>query len=173
MTERYYTYTVSHCSSAIKYGLYWLISELEKYESEKGCIIAVGKGNFCNRSTRVYKEGLGENFVKKLCKDGYIKINGKRIEFQYPRNMHISSFTSVVVIYPYKKLINKIEDIIAFSHGYEQQFLPQNPNALPKSILVIPWIEFNVDEWIKKFNPYRIDIECPEYYKFGYYRKHR
>ena len=101
MTERYYTYTVSHCSSAIKYGLYWLISELEKYESEKGYIIAVGKGNFCNRSTRVYKEGLGENFVKKLCKDGYIKINSKRIEFQYPRNMYISSFTSIFVIYPY------------------------------------------------------------------------
>ncbi len=69
MTERYYTYTVSHCSKAIKYGLYWLISELEKYKAERGCILAIGKGNFCIRSTKVYKEGLGENFVKEMWKE--------------------------------------------------------------------------------------------------------
>ncbi|KKL47256.1 hypothetical protein LCGC14_2337340 [marine sediment metagenome] len=98
MTKRYYTYTISHCSSAIKYGLYWLISELEKHESEKGCILAVGKGNFCDMSTEVYKEGLGVNFVKRMCKFGYIRMNGKIIELQYPRNMHISSCSSVVAI---------------------------------------------------------------------------
>ncbi len=66
MSERYYTYTVSHCSKAIKYGLSWLLNELEKYSTDKSCILAVGKGNFCKKSTKVYKEGLGENFVKKL-----------------------------------------------------------------------------------------------------------
>ena len=167
MTERYYTYTVSHCSKAINYGLYWLISELDKYTSEKGSILAVGKGNFCNRSTKVYKEGLGENFVKKLCKDGHTKINGKRIEFQYPRNMHISSFTSVVAIYPFKKLINRIEYTIAHYHHTDRPYLPPDPNALPKSILIIPWIEFDLDEWIEKYNPHRIDIDCVKYYKFG------
>jgi len=171
MIERYYTYTVSHCSNAIKYGLYWLLNELEKYNSIKGSILAVGKGNFCNRSTEVYKEGLGENFVKKLCKDGYIKINGKRIELQYPRNMHISSYTSIVAIYPFKKIINKIEEAIAFNHHNDRPYLPLNPNTLPKSILIIPWIEFEVDEWIEKYNPHRIDIDCAEYYKFGSCRK--
>jgi len=171
MTDRYYTYTISHCSKAIKYGLYWLISELEKYESEKGSILAVGKGNFCNRSTRVYKEGLGENIMKKLCKNGYTTVNGKKIEFQYPRNMHISSFTSIVVIYPYKKLINNIEETIAHYHHTYRPYLPPNPNSLPKSILIIPWIEFAVDEWIEKFNPHRIDIVCPDYYKFGSCRR--
>ena len=167
MTERYYTYTVSHCSSAINYGLHWLISELEKYKSEKGCILAVGKGNFCNKSTKVYKEGLGENIVKKMCKFGNIRINGKIIEFQYPRNMHISSFTTVVVIYPYKKLINKIEETITDHYHTDKPNLSPNPNALPKSLLIIPWIEFDMDEWIEKYNPHRIAIDCPEYYKFG------
>ena len=171
MTKRYYTYTVSHCSKAIKYGLYWLISELEKYKSEKGCIIAVGKGNFCDRSTKVYKEGLGENIVKKLCKYGYTTINGKKIEFQYPRNMHIPLFTSVVVIYPYKKLINNIEETIAHYYHTDRPYLPPNPNALPKSLLIIPWIEFAVDEWIEKYIPHRIEIDCAEYYKFGSCRK--
>ena len=173
MIERYYTFTVSHCSKAIRYGLFWLISELEKYESEKGCILAAGKGNFCNRSTEVYKEGLGENFVKKMCKAGYIKINGKIIELQYPRNMYISSYTSVVAIYPLKKIINKIEGAIAFNHHIDRLYLPTNPNAFPKSILIIPWIEFEVDEWIENFNPQRIDINSAEYYKFGSCRKHR
>ncbi len=171
MTERYYTYTVSHCSSAIGYGLHWLISELKKYKSEKGCILAVGKGNFCNKSTKVYKEGLGEIFVKKICKFGYIRINGKIIKLQYPRNMHISSFTTVVVIYPYKKLINKIEETIADHYHTDRPYLLPNPNALPKSLLIIPWIEFDMDEWIEKYNPHRIDIDCPEYYKFGSCRK--
>ncbi len=171
MTERYYTYTVSHCSKAIKYGLYWLINELQKYNLEKGCILAVGKGNFCHKSTKVYKEGLGENIVKKICKFGFIRINGKIIELQYPRNMHISSFTSVVVIYPYKKLINKIEETIAHYYHTDRPYLPPNPNALPKSLLIIPWIEFAVDEWIEKYNPHRIDIECPDYYKFGSCRR--
>lgn len=171
MTERYYTYTVSHCSSAIKYGLYWLISELEKCESEKGCILAVGKGNFCNKSTKVYKEGLGENFVKEMCKFGYIRINGKSIELQYPRNMHISSCSSVVAIYPYKKLINKIEDTIAHNQHIDRPHLPLNPNAFPKSLLIIPWIELDVDKWIEKYNPHRINIECPDYYKFGSCRR--
>ena len=148
-----------------------MISELDKYKSEKGSILAVGKGNFCNRSTKVYKEGLGENFVKKLCKDSHVKINGKRIEFQYPRNMHISSFTSVVAIYPFKKLINRIEDNIAHYHHNDRPYLPPNPNALPKSILIIPWIEFDLDEWIKKYKPHRININCAEYYKFGSCRK--
>lgn len=169
MTERYYTYTVSHCSEAIKYGLYWLINELDKYDSEKGCILAVGKGNFCNKSTKVYKEGLGENIVKKLCKYGYTIINGKKIEFQYPRNIHTASFNSVVVIYPYKKLINKIEDTIAHYQHTDRPYLP--PNAFPKSLLIIPWIELGVDEWIEKFNPHRIDIECPDYYKYGSCRR--
>jgi len=171
MIERYYTYTVSHCSKAIKYGLFWLLSELEKYNSVKGCVLAVGKGNFCNRSTEVYKEGLGEKFVKKMCKDGYIKINGKRIELKYPRNMHISTFTSIVTFYPDKKLINKIEEAIAFNHHINRPCLPPNLNALPKSLLIIPWIEFDVDEWIEKHNPHRIDINCVEYYKFGSCRK--
>lgn len=171
MTERYYTYTVSHCSKAIKYGLYWLISELESSKSEKGCILAVGKGNFCNKSTKVYKEGLGENIVKKLCKFGDIRINGKIIEFQYPRNMHISSFSSIVAIYPYKKLINKIEDTIAHNQHIDRPYLPPNPNVFPKSLLIIPWIELGVDEWIEKFNPYRIDIECSDYYKYGSCRR--
>jgi len=167
MIERYYTYTVSHCSKAIRYGLYWLLNELEKYNSEKGCILAVGKGNFCNRSTRVYKEGLGLWIMKKLCKDGFTKINRKKIEFQYPRNMNLSSFTSVVAIYPFRKIINKIEEAIAFSHHTEGPYLPTNSNALPKSILIIPWIEFEVDEWIEKFNPQIIDIDCAEDYKYG------
>jgi len=109
--------------------------------------------------------------VKKMCKLGYIKINGKIIKLQYPRNMHISSFTSVVVIYLYKKLINKIEDTIAHYHHTDRPYLPPNPNALPKSILIIPWIEFEVDEWIEKYNPHRIEIDCAEYYKFGSCRK--
>ncbi len=164
MIERYYTYTVSHCSKAISYGLHWLINELEQYQSEKGCILTVGKGNFCDMSTRVYKEGLGVNVVKKLCKDGYIMINSKRIEFQYPRNMRISPSTSILAIYPYKKLINRIEDTIAHYHHADRPYLPPNPNALPKSILIIPWVEFEVDEWIEKHDPYRIDIDCVEDY---------
>jgi len=44
-----------------------LLSELKKYDSVKGCILAVGKGNFCDRTTEVYKEGLGEGIVKKMC----------------------------------------------------------------------------------------------------------
>ena len=67
MIERNYTFTVSHCSKAIKFGLEWLLNELERDNSEKGCILAVGKGNFCNKTTEVYKEGLGEIFVKELC----------------------------------------------------------------------------------------------------------
>ena len=171
MTDRYYTYTVSHCSKAIKYGLYWLISELNRQGSEKGCILTVGKGNFCNFSTRVYKEGLGVNVVKKLCKSGYVRINGKIIELQYPRNMHISSYASVVAAYPDTKLINKIEEIISFNHQSDRTYLPLNLNSLPKSILIIPWIEFAVDEWIEIYNPHRINIECPDYYQFGSCRK--
>jgi len=171
MTERYYTYTVSHCSKAIKYGLYWLISELSRKGSEKGCIVAVGKGNFCEMSTRVYKEGLGVNLVKKLCKFGYVKINGKVIELQYPQKMHISSYTSILAIYPYRKLINKIEDFLAPYNHIERNFLPANPNTRSNSILIIPWIEFNVDEWIEQYNPHRIDIDCIEDYKFGSSRR--
>jgi len=171
MTDRYYTYTVSHCSKAIYYRLYWLISELNRQDSEKGCILTVGKGNFCNMSTRVYKEGLGVKFVKKLCKSGYARINGKFIELQYPRNMRISSFTSVLVIYPYQKLIKKIEDTIALYHHTDRPYLPLNSNALPKSILIIPWIEFGVDEWIERYNPHRIDIDCVEDYKFASCRR--
>jgi len=174
MIERYYTYTVSHCSKAIKYGLYWLINELDKNHAVKGCFLALGKGNFCNKHNTYWKEdAIGKSIMTKICKNGYVMINKKKIELQYPRNLSISSFTSIVAFYPNKKLINKIEEEIAFSQGYEKQFLPPNPNALPKSLLVIPWIEFNVDEWIEKFNPNKIDIECPEYYKYGYYRKHR
>ena len=109
--------------------------------------------------------------MKKLCKYGYTTINGKRIEFQYPRNMHISSFSSVVVIYPNKKLINNIEETIVHYYHTDRSYLPPNLNALPKSLLIIPWIEFAVDEWIKKYNPHRIDVECPDYYKFGSCRR--
>ncbi len=171
MTERYYTYTVSHCSKAIRYGLYWLINELNRQDSEKGCIIAVGKGNFCDMSTRVYKEGLGINIVKKLCKFGYARINGKVIELQYPRKLHISSYTSILAIYPYRKLINKIEDFLSPFHHTERNFLPANPNALSNSILIIPWIEFNVDEWIEKYKPHRINIDCVDDYIFGSCRR--
>lgn len=40
-------------------------------------------------------------------------------------------------------------------------------NALPKSILIIPWIEDEVEEWIDWYNPHRIDIDRAKYYKFG------
>jgi hypothetical protein len=171
MTERYYTYTVSHCSKAIKYGLYWLINELEKYDSEKGGILTVGKGNFCDLSSEVYKEGLGKNFVKKICKFGHVSINGKIIELQYPRNMNISSLTSIVVIYPYESLINKIEDANSHYRHNDRFFSPPNLNPVLKSMLIIPWVEFSVDNWIEKYNPYRIDIDCAEYYRFGSCRK--
>ena len=171
MTERYYTYTVSHCSKAIKYGLHWLINELNKQGSEKGCIFAVGKGNFCNMSTRVYKEGLGVNFVRKLCKYGFVRINGKIIELQYPRNRNTSSFTSILVIYPNKKIIDNIEGPLAFYHNNDRPYLPPNPNTFPKSILIIPWIEFAVDEWIERYNPHRIDIDCVDDYNFGSCRR--
>ncbi len=171
MIERYYTYTVSHCSKAIEFGFRWLLDELERYNSLKGCILSAGKGNFCDRHTEVYREGLGEAFVKKICKDGYININGKRIEMQYPSNIHLSSFTSVIAFYPYKKLIKKIEESIASSYRTDRKYLPSNPNALPKSILIIPWIEFEVDSWIERYNPQPIDIDCAEGYKFGSCRK--
>lgn len=171
MTERYFTYTVSHCSKAIRYGLYWLINELQKYDSEKGGILAVGKGNFCDMSTEVYKEGLGANFVKKICKFGYVRMNGKVIELQYPINMNISSLRSVVVIYPYEKLINKVEEINCHYRCSDRFYLQTNPNPVLKSMLIIPWVEFSVDKWIKEYNPSRVDIDCADHYKFGSCRR--
>ena len=167
MIERYYTYTVSHCSKVLKYGLYWLLNELEKYNSTKGCILSAGKGNFCDRHTEVYREGLGEAFVRKIFKDGFININEKKIELQNPNNIQLSFFASVIAIFPYKKLINKIEENIKSSYCTDRPYLPANPNAFPKSILIIPWIEFEVNKWIKKYNPKRIYIDCAEYYTFG------
>ncbi len=167
MIERNYTYTVSHCSEALEYGLIWLLGELEKYGLEKGCILAVGKGNFCEKTTEVYKEGLDEASVKKLCDDGYIIINSKRIELQYPRNMSLSSVGCVLAIYPPKKIIDKIEESIAHNYRLDRPYLSLNQNALPRSILIIPWIEIDVDNWVKKHNPNKIDIDCADHYKFG------
>ena len=167
MIERSYTFTVSHCSKAIKYGLEWLLNELEKFNSGKGCILAVGKGNFCNKTTEVYKEGLGEEFIKRICKEGFIIIKGKRIELQHPLKMSLSSVASVLAIYPPKKIVNRIEESIEYNYRLDRPHLPPNPNALPKSLLIIPWIEFDVEDWIKQHNPNRIDIDCADYYKFG------
>ncbi len=60
MIERNYTYTVRHSSKALEYGLIWLLGELKKRGLEKGCILAVGKDNFYEKTTEVYKEGLGD-----------------------------------------------------------------------------------------------------------------
>jgi hypothetical protein len=32
-------------------------------------------------------------------------------------------------------------------------------------------MELDVDEWIEKYKPHRIDIECPDYCKFGSCRR--
>jgi len=141
MIERSYTYTISHCSKAVEYGLIWLLGELEKHDLQKGCILAVGKGNFCRKSTEVYKEGLGEVFVKKLCDNGYVDINGRRIELQYPRNMSLYSVGSVLAIYPPRKIVNKIEEEISHNYRLDRPYLPPIENALPKSLLIIPWME--------------------------------
>lgn len=62
--------------------------------------------NFCDkRNANWRKDALGKKFMTKICKDGYLKINGKIIEQQYPSHMDIYSFVSVVSFYPYKKLI--------------------------------------------------------------------
>jgi hypothetical protein len=171
MIERNYTFTISHCSKAVEYGLIWLLGELEKHNLQKGCILAVGKSNFCRKTTEVYKEGLGEAFVKKLCDNGYIDINGRKIELQYPLNMSLSSVGSVLAIYPPKKIVNKIEEEIAHNYRLDRPYLPPIENAFPKSLLIIPWVEFNVDAWIKQYNPNRIDINCIDDYKFGKYRE--
>ena len=171
MIERNYTYTISHCSKALEYGLIWLLGELEKHGLKKGCILAVGKGNFCEKTTEVYKEGLGESFVERLCDDGYIIINGKKIELQYPRNMFLSSVGCVLAIYPPKKEIDKIEESIAHNYRLNRPYLSPIKNALPRSILIIPWVKIDVDDWIKKHNPNKIDIDCADYYKFGSSRK--
>ncbi len=171
MIERTYTYTVSHCSKAIEYGLIRLLSELDKNDLEKGCILAVGKGNFCDKTTEVYKEGLGEAILKKLCENGHVIINGKQIDLQYPLNMSLSSVGSVLAIYPPKRIINKIEENIAHIYRLYEPNFPPNLNAQPRSLIVIPWSEFDVDDWITKYNPKRIDIDCADYYKYGSGRK--
>jgi len=170
MIEHNYTYTVAHCSKAVEFGLFWLLGELEKHNLEKGCILAVGKGNFCNKTNEVYKEGLGESLVKKLCDNGFVIINGKRIDLQYPLSMSLSSVGSVLAIYPHKKIVDKIEESIAHNYRLDSPYLP-SINALPKSILIIPWIEFDVEDWIKIHNPNRIDIDCADHYIFGSSRK--
>jgi len=167
MIERSYTYTISHCSKALHYGLLWLLGELEKHNLQNGCILAVGKGNFCHKTTEVYKEGLGEAFVKKLCDIGFVDINGKKIELQYPRNMSLSSVGSVLAIYPPRKIVDKIEENISHNYRLDGPYLPPIENANPKSLLIIPWVEFDVDGWIKQYNPNRIDIDCVDDYLFG------
>lgn len=164
MIERSYTYTISHCSNAVEYGLIWV---LEKHNLEKGCILVVGKGNFCRETTEVYKEGLGESFVNKLYETGFVDLNGRRIELQYPRNMSLSSVGSVLAIYPPRNILNKIEEEIAHNYRLDRPYLPTIKNALPKSLLIIPWVEFDVETWIKQYNPNRIDIDCADYYKYG------
>lgn len=62
--------------------------------------------NYCDKINANWRKYvLGKKFMTKICKDGYLKINGKIIELQYPSYMDISSFVSVVSFYPYKKLI--------------------------------------------------------------------
>ena len=85
--------------------------------------------------------------------------------------MSLSSVGSVLAIYPPKKIVNKIEESIAQNYRLDRPYLPSIENALPRSMLIIPWIEFDVDDWIKQYNPNRIDIDCPDYYKFGSCRK--
>jgi len=55
-------------------------------------------------------------------------------------------FSIVTIIFFY------LMSIVPYYHT-DRLYLPPNPNAFPKSLLIIPWIELGVDEWIKKFNP--------------------
>ena len=161
MIERYYTFTVSHCSKAIKYGLYWLLNGLMNKNLEKGCILAVGKSNFCSKTIKVYREALGNRIVQKVCRDGYVNIKGKKIDFQYPRKMSIYNFDSILAIYPNKKVIQKIEE--SFESDYHDK--------IQRSVLIIPWAEFHLDKWIDEYKPEEIRIDCAEGYVFGSCRR--
>jgi len=167
MIERNYTYTISHCSKAIEFGLNWLLGELEKYDLQKGCILTNGKGQFCDKFNVVYREGLGDSIVKKLCDNGFTTINGRIIELQYSRNISLSSVGSVLAIHPSKGLVNKIEEDIAHNYRLDRPYLPPLKNSNPKSLMVIPWAEFEVEEWIAKYIPNKVKMSCAEDYKYG------
>lgn len=92
----------------------------------------MSKGTFKN--AKIYSEVMGSNIVKKLCKDNQVIINGKRIFLVYRPRIRYNFRFPILVYYPNKKYLDLINSM------------------QPSSILVVPWIEHELDYWINRYN---------------------
>jgi len=129
----YYIDTFGPNTEAAKKGFIWLLYQ----PTIEGYIAVMSKGTFKN--AEVYSEAMGSSTVKMLYKENRVAVNEKRIFLAYRPHFQYKREYPILVFYPNKKYLDMIDAMY------------------PSSILVVPWMENELDYWIKKHNAKEIN----------------
>jgi len=128
----YYVDSYGPDGEAAQKAFYWLLLQ----PGDIGNIAVMSKGTF--KDAEVYSEAMGNKIVKMLYKKNQVKVNEKIIFLAYRPYFRYKREYPLVVYYPNKKYLDMIDSM----H--------------PSSILVVPWMENELDYWINKYNAVEI-----------------
>lgn len=130
--KQYYIDSYGPNTESARKAFQWLLNQ----PNPISYIAVMSKGTF--KEADVYSEAIGINIVKKLYKNNEVDVNEKRIILAYRPYFRYEHQHPIVVYYPNKKFLDMIDSL------------------QPSSILVVPWMENELDYWIKKFNAIEI-----------------
>ncbi|GAF90371.1 unnamed protein product, partial [marine sediment metagenome] len=86
----------------------------------------------------VYKDAMGETLVKELYKNNNADFLDKEIHLVYRPYIKYQRKDPILVYYPDKKFLDEID-------SYQ-----------PSLILIVPWLEHELDYWIESNNAIKI-----------------
>jgi len=130
--RHYYIDSYGPDTESARKAFIWLLNQTTTI----GYIAILSKGTF--KDAEVYSEAMGEKIVKKLHKNNEVVVNDKRIFLAYRPYFRYKRQYPIIVYYPNKKFLDMIDSLQS------------------SSIIVVPWMENELDYWIKKFNAIEI-----------------
>ena len=128
----YYVDSYGPDGEAAQKAFHWLLQQ----PSNIVYIAVMSKGMF--KESEVYKDAMGETLVKELHKNNRVDFLDKEIHLVYKPYIKYQRKDPILVFYPNKKFLDEID-----SHH-------------PSSILIVPWLEHELDYWIESNNAIKI-----------------
>lgn len=130
--RHYYINSYGPDTEAAKKAFIWLLNQ----PTIEGYIGILSKGTFKN--AEVYSEVMGNNNVRNLYKNNKVIVNDKRIILAYRPYFRYKRQYPIVVYYPNKNFLDMIDSL------------------QPSSILVVPWMQNELNYWINEHNAIEI-----------------
>ena len=130
--KHYYIDSYGPNTESARKAFIWLLSQ----PIHIGYIGVLSKGTF--KDAEVYSEAMGNDIVKKLHKNNEVIVNDKRIILAYRPYFRYNRQYPILVYYPNKNFLDMIDSL------------------QPSSILVVPWMQNELNYWINEHNAIEI-----------------